>query len=599
MFSDVSHLLTHIASKGHLSHYFKVQVRSRSDAAAQRKLHEYDSWYARHDIEKLLSQRMIQKDIKREGSQTPTVAPQSRAKSSRKRPQSLLGHPLAATRSDFRIDPHLPSLENPLPTPAALPSTPRVRRAVSARCSSTVACSPMWENTAKQMDSQVAASYRRPYLMHLPPTGNENRVAHDGMEMEEGASRYGHAHGNISEVADTSSSAGVSSTSSNTCTLNGEMDEVESNADSSRLKGIIWPGMDLFDSAGADARRKRNQKKESTVLEAMQAQSERIEPTEIIYFPSWDKKKERFISGEVESSPPSSVSPKKRQRARPARQPLMELDVNRPSMRLRSNARLEASKAPASRGRPSVSLPGYKTSSDRQNSTVERTLNFATLNKRSASGQNGVLGVCNAVENSPSSRDCLSGMLWARNPLQASFPVNELDLGAGSCSADARGPSSMPHGLPLRSDINRRSMFFQDHSATADPRTSALDVEQAGAEPFGYHMQPPFQQIENATLPTFYFGVPEVNPQPEALRLNDYSQAPNLLAHNHSHGAATSTEATAMDIHSPWNCHATAPLVVRDSSNGRHGVNCPSKDESSGDETIDQGIDDCIDFFEA
>ena len=35
-FSDVSHLLTHIASKGHLSNYYKLKIKATSDRAAAR-----------------------------------------------------------------------------------------------------------------------------------------------------------------------------------------------------------------------------------------------------------------------------------------------------------------------------------------------------------------------------------------------------------------------------------------------------------------------------------------------------------------------------------------------------------------------------------
>jgi hypothetical protein len=43
-FSDVSHLLTHIASKGHLSNYYKVKVRSTSEEASRRIIDTYDRY---------------------------------------------------------------------------------------------------------------------------------------------------------------------------------------------------------------------------------------------------------------------------------------------------------------------------------------------------------------------------------------------------------------------------------------------------------------------------------------------------------------------------------------------------------------------------
>lgn len=64
-FSDVSHLLTHIASKGHLSNYYKIKVRSGNDDAARRLVESYDRWYAEWNVENLMSERMTQKDKRR------------------------------------------------------------------------------------------------------------------------------------------------------------------------------------------------------------------------------------------------------------------------------------------------------------------------------------------------------------------------------------------------------------------------------------------------------------------------------------------------------------------------------------------------------
>jgi hypothetical protein len=64
-FSDVSHLLTHIASKGHLSHYYKLKIRAGADPNARIIVEEYDQWYAEWNVEDLMSERMSLKDKKR------------------------------------------------------------------------------------------------------------------------------------------------------------------------------------------------------------------------------------------------------------------------------------------------------------------------------------------------------------------------------------------------------------------------------------------------------------------------------------------------------------------------------------------------------
>ena len=67
-FSDVSHLLTHIQSKGHLSAYYKLKVKGTSDPAAQRTIDDFDEWYADYGLEELMRERMSQKDKKKAGS---------------------------------------------------------------------------------------------------------------------------------------------------------------------------------------------------------------------------------------------------------------------------------------------------------------------------------------------------------------------------------------------------------------------------------------------------------------------------------------------------------------------------------------------------
>jgi hypothetical protein len=66
-------------------------------------------------------------------------------------------------------------------------------------------------------------------------------------------------------------------------------------------KGDIWPGMDIFDSATPDMRRKRNQKKATSVIVQFQATSEIFIPAELIFDNLGQFKEKRVISGELES----------------------------------------------------------------------------------------------------------------------------------------------------------------------------------------------------------------------------------------------------------------------------------------------------------
>jgi hypothetical protein len=95
-----------------------------------------------------------------------------------------------------------------------------------------------------------------------------------------------------------------------------EVDEPAECADTSnnKLKGVYWPGMDIFDSATAADRRRRNQKKDASVISQLKAASLVVEPTELVFTtPDWELKKEKAITGEVHSSSsPWKPSPVKR-----------------------------------------------------------------------------------------------------------------------------------------------------------------------------------------------------------------------------------------------------------------------------------------------
>ncbi|KAI1639515.1 hypothetical protein F4809DRAFT_118554 [Biscogniauxia mediterranea] len=56
-FSDISHLLTHVSSKGHLHNYFQLSISRETDADAAFALAEFDHWFEENDINTLLRLR--------------------------------------------------------------------------------------------------------------------------------------------------------------------------------------------------------------------------------------------------------------------------------------------------------------------------------------------------------------------------------------------------------------------------------------------------------------------------------------------------------------------------------------------------------------
>lgn len=70
--------------------------------------------------------------------------------------------------------------------------------------------------------------------------------------------------------------------------LNSELiaDGRDGKSNTPRLKGAVWPGMNIFDAATPDMQRMRNQKKHASVLQNMVLTSQSIEQDELI----WDDK---------------------------------------------------------------------------------------------------------------------------------------------------------------------------------------------------------------------------------------------------------------------------------------------------------------------
>ena len=136
--------------------------------------------------------------------------------------------------------------------------------------------------------------------------------------------------------------------------------------EASKLKGVIWPGMDLFDAASFEARRKRNQKKDGSVLKRMEKTSELIEPYEIIYSSGGTRIKERFIDGNVDSSSPlQGETPVPKSKLPKKRQPLAAVSGNVPR-KVQGNAKKPQAKTMAevrSRAKPSKLSQAYAPSS--------------------------------------------------------------------------------------------------------------------------------------------------------------------------------------------------------------------------------------------
>lgn len=87
-------------------------------------------------------------------------------------------------------------------------------------------------------------------------------------------------------------------------------ESVEDEGEASKLKGVKYPGMGLFDSANEQQKRKRNQRKDDSVLKLMELTSSGIVPTEFVW-EGGEVQRTRYIydSPSIEGSPVSLAHP--------------------------------------------------------------------------------------------------------------------------------------------------------------------------------------------------------------------------------------------------------------------------------------------------
>lgn len=347
-FSDISHLLTHVASKGHLAQELKAKVRSRQDASIRAKLDVYDRWYERHQIEKLLSQRLILKESKDTSSRVKRSVnspPAGSAKDVRPRKRRAKASYKVREASPVKseeplIDPQLswfpPSSPPPFLSLPGYGGLPQHDQAFNHRYHIPRMCEEQDVNenrrTAVASTPSKIPSGQKSLQGPSPDADSENDYFNTFIRSP---SRT--AYPDPSEVLDLPfgfspqmiEQAGERAIS--TPTPHGRNTEKAESMQPPVLKGVKWPGMSIFDSASLEAQRLRNQKKDGSILEQMEHNSVVVEQMERIYWPDGSLKQERLITGNVESSPiKEPTPPPKRQRTKAKKTVLTDRSTNAP-----------------------------------------------------------------------------------------------------------------------------------------------------------------------------------------------------------------------------------------------------------------------------
>ena len=261
-FSDISHLLTHFNSKGHLHYLQQVKLRAISDPAASNQMQRFSTWYTRWNIDGLLADRLAAKDKKEAG---------------KKRKASRLSGGVCST----------PELDG------CWPGTDVLQSARDAKPEIKIEIKTEMNHHDEDDDpflGPISNGLRMRGCARNTPAGNpfetprrrSGRNGDDEMLDDDDS----HSHREDSEMP-------------------GEDDIQATGLDTSKLKGTIFPGMGLFDAATPEMRRKRNQRKDGAILEQMKASSAVVVPDESIWNEDIELERVRdiYATPSIEGSP--------------------------------------------------------------------------------------------------------------------------------------------------------------------------------------------------------------------------------------------------------------------------------------------------------
>jgi hypothetical protein len=305
VYSDLSHLLTHVSSKGHLQTQFKLQVQDSENS--RQLLSTYDKWFTKYNIGSMLSDRMNQKESNLAKKVKRPSAPKKEKKNSLflDDPEDDRRRQAAAPKPVSYPDGHIEITDTPVAvgkTHAPKASSKQVQHGhpSSLTHKHTIRNPPplhLWptKNTGKAIKIEPAVPGPRflPQRLLYQDQGHTDRARRGDSDLD--APYDKHVDPFIDYDAERQI---VSSPTTVPETHKTESDdEPENSGDWTKLKGVYWPGMGIFDSATKQGKRIRNQKKDGSVLAQMIKTSAEVQPTEQIYSETGELRRERLITG--------------------------------------------------------------------------------------------------------------------------------------------------------------------------------------------------------------------------------------------------------------------------------------------------------------
>ncbi|KAI1430041.1 hypothetical protein F5Y12DRAFT_793194 [Xylaria sp. FL1777] len=269
-FSDLSHLLTHISSKGHLHNMFQLTLNRDVNPAAEVAITEFENWYKQNNISALLRARKSAREQRESQQRRSQTSPSFGGDTPVISHQSVRGG-----RSNRR-------------------SRGNGKTRARHRDEGTNALNEdIVKFESDEDDVQTRHEYRSvtraPYIWNsgspFPLTAsqyanNPGYPFRDYLEDEDDSSKY--------EPSELYSPFPPEDTP----------ETVEDDTGALILKGVVYPGMAGFDSATEKDRRMRNQKKDPAVLLKLEANSQLVTRVEEVLDTNLDYQRTRDVYDE-------------------------------------------------------------------------------------------------------------------------------------------------------------------------------------------------------------------------------------------------------------------------------------------------------------
>ncbi|KAI8635465.1 hypothetical protein F5Y19DRAFT_461089 [Xylariaceae sp. FL1651] len=262
-FSDLSHLLTHISSKGHLHNLFQLTLSRDVDENAALALAEFEAWYKQNNISALLRARMNAREQRGNRQQRSQTTLSLGSDSMVPRRGNRGGRSSRRSRGSSRLEIQHGGIDD-----------------------------DVVKFESDDDEGQPGPAYQpahAPYIWQpesLFPSdpnhysGNISGQFQDYLREDDDSSKY-----EPSELYSPFPSDDTTET-------------IEDDTGTLVLKGVVYPGMAGFDSATEKDRRMRNQKKDPAVLRKLEANSELVTRVEEVLDTNLDYQRTRDVYDE-------------------------------------------------------------------------------------------------------------------------------------------------------------------------------------------------------------------------------------------------------------------------------------------------------------